>query len=151
MTDEHDIHEMVEEMAQRAEEMAARTEAVETLTKESVIADNKKFRRRNTVLLIGIALLLLSQLIQQARYYLDTKPQNDKQTEVLQQLEDNQADLDELVTFVREVRDNPDEPGASREELQAVFDAVFDTKAMIECVLSAPNDQAVRNCVSAES
>ena len=55
--------------------------------------------------------------------------------------------LDDINAFIVRVESNNNESdGASEEELQAVFEAVFDTREILNCVLTAPDDAAVRAC-----
>lgn len=88
MSETQHIEDMVQEVAERADEVAARSEAIETLTKESIIADNAKFRRRNGVLVALVSLLLILQLIQTGRELFVIGPQRDDIETVVQILEE---------------------------------------------------------------
>ena len=147
MTDDVTPEEHIEDMVR---EVADRAAAVEAVTKESIIEDNKKFRRRNTVLLVLVVMLLVSQAVQQVRYYTTSKPQNDRIEDAINAIDVNQSSLDEITAFIERV-ENDNNDGVTREELQVVFKAVFETRDMVECVLTAEDDAAVRACADLES
>lgn len=141
MTD-HSTEEHIEEMVR---EVATRSAAVEQLTKEAIIADNKKFRRRNMVLVILTCVLIAGMGYMIYRDIWVNAPGRDKIAEQTKGLQDANSKLDDINAFIEGIDDNQ---SASREELQAVFDAVFDTREILTCVLQAPDDEAVRACAA---
>jgi hypothetical protein len=81
-------HRTVEELIETSRQIAAESTAVSTLTREAVIADNKKFRRRNTVLLTLISLLLIFELVEGVREFFVVGPQRDDIEEIAKTLEE---------------------------------------------------------------
>lgn len=140
-----------EELIESSREMAASAEAVQKLTRDAVIAENKSVRKRNTILLIGIGLLLISHAVQQARYYLVSQPQNTRIEDAIGKIEVNQDSLDEIVGFIDEVRSSNEEGNAEfEEELQMVFTAVFETREMLKCVLLSGTEDPASAVACAE-
>lgn len=88
MSETEHIEAMVKDMAERAEEVADRSAAIETITRESIIADNKKFRRRNAVLVILLSAQLVLSSIMVAREVFVVSPQRDEIEAIAQTLEE---------------------------------------------------------------
>lgn len=80
--------ETMRELIETSKEIAANTQAVETLTREALIADNKKFRRRNAVLvfLLSIVMAGLSYMIYRDVFI--NEPQRDEIAAVASKLEE---------------------------------------------------------------
>lgn len=80
--------EAMKELVESSKQIAASTTAVEKLTRESLIADNKKFRRRNSVLvfLLSVNLILMSVMV--SREVLIVGPQRDDIEEIALTLEE---------------------------------------------------------------
>lgn len=133
------------ELSRQIQEESA---AVATLTREAIVADNKKFRRRNSVL-VGLCCVMIVAL--GFLVYRDVYINSPERARIVAQTNDlinANEKLDEINAFIEEVEDSNNESGASDEQLQAVFEAVFDTREILTCVLTAPDDAAVRACAA---
>lgn len=142
----------MEQLVRASEDVAANSKAVENLTREAIIADNKKFRRRNGVLVFLTCVLISGMGYMIYRDVFVNSPARVKIEEQTSGLQDANDKLDAINTFIEDVQAN-DGDGVTRQELQIVFDAVFETKATIEetqatinCVLTAPSPEAARSC-----
>jgi hypothetical protein len=127
-----------------SKEIAASTKAVETLTRDALIADNKRFRRRNAVLVFLTSVLILGMGFMIYRDVYITSPQREKieqQTKGLQSANDK---LDSINEFIEEVK--ADQGGGASPETQAVFKAILETRMIVDCLAAAPDHAAAQQC-----
>lgn len=128
-------------MYDAAAQVADRAEAVENVVRESVIADNKKFRRRNNVLVVLMVGLLVVTGFLLYRDVFISQPQRDDIAHTLDELSRANRSLDVLTSFVEEVqadRADPSDDGITRSELEPVFKAIFEIRSLL-CAVEGPN------------
>lgn len=148
MSEDNDhVLDALNKIVDRADEIAADSAAVQTVTREAIIADNVKFRRRNGILVSLVVILLIGVGVMVYRDIYVNAPEREKISQQTKGLQDANEKLDNIEDFIVEVQNN-DGDGVTRQELEVVFEAVFDTKQMVECVLKAPDDAAARECVN---
>lgn len=75
-------------LVETSKEIAANTTAVEKLTRESLIADNKKFRRRNAVLVFLTSVLIVAVGYLVYRDVFINAPQRDNLVEISETLQE---------------------------------------------------------------
>src|SRR5437879_3585918 len=73
-----DLSESVREAAEKADALASRGIALEGTLDRNIVAENRRFRRRNNVLLIGVAVLIIFSAFREWRSYYVTGPQLDR-------------------------------------------------------------------------
>lgn len=136
----------MEDLIETSKEIAATSRAVEKITRDSVIADNKRFRRRNAVLVFLTCILIVGMGYMIHRDVWVNGPERDKIAEQTAGLQDANEKLDEINAFIDRIEADSNNDGTDEEELQAVFDAVFETREMVECVLTATDEASAREC-----
>lgn len=80
--------ETMKDLIKTSKDIAASTQAVEQLTRDSLIADNKRFRRRNAVLVLLLSAVLLLVGIMVYRDVFIVGPQRDEIEEIALTLEE---------------------------------------------------------------
>lgn len=136
----------MKDLVETSREIAATSRAVEKITRDSVISDNKRFRRRNAVLVFLTSALIIGMSYMIYRDIWINSPERAKIAEQTRGLQDANVKLDHIEDFIEEVRAGQD--NGQQEELQEVFKAVFETRDMIRCILTAPDETAARGCAA---
>jgi hypothetical protein len=138
----------MQDLIEATKAMADSSAAVERLTKESIVADNKKFRRRNGVLVSLIIVLCIGIGYLIYRDVAINAPGRDKIAAQTVGLQDANAKLDDINEFINEIRSDGEEP--TDPQLQEVFNTVFEIEATLDCVLTAPDDASIAACAGPE-
>lgn len=139
-----EIHELIA----ATQAIADNASAVEKLTRESIVADNNKFRRRNGVL---VALIIVLCLGMGYLIYRDVSLNAPERAKIVAQTEGLQSanrKLDKINAFIDQIQDDGDEP--TDPQLQEVFNTVFEIEATLDCVLTAPDDASIAACAGPE-
>lgn len=136
----------INELITATQAIADNATAVEKLTRESIVADNKKFRRRNGVLVSLIVVLCLGIGYLIYRDVAINAPGRDRiaaQTEGLQDANEKLDDINEFIEEIQAAEDQPTDP-----QLQEVFNTVFQIEDTLNCVITAPDEAAIAACAA---
>lgn len=140
----HQRSEDINNLIKASQEIADDTKAVQALTKESLISDNKRFRRRNTTLVSLVIMLLAAVGFLVYRDIFINGPERDIIRQNTAGLQEANAKLDDINEFIESIDSDP-EPDP---QLQEVFRAVFEIRETTRAfVCSIPDPRAEEICI----
>lgn len=138
----------VTQIADSAQDIAARAEAIENVVTEGMANDNRIFRRRNRILIDLLVVLILITMSSEFRLRYVVEPRAERTAEQVEELQRANAGISELLGFVRDAQDAP--PGVTTDELRQVFAVVYEIRLLL-CSLDDPiRADACRNLVARE-
>lgn len=137
-TDEDDLRSGTDPTTQTVldavEVISASALAVEKLTAEALVNDNKIFRRRNRLLITALVILILLTCFQIYRQIYVTGPRAENTAQTVEEIQEANEGIELLLNFINESQANNPEAAELQER---VFEAALEIRYLI-CVTQDP-------------
>lgn len=123
----------VQDLSGKVDKFGDIAAAIENITAEAIIKENKRVRRVNRILLIGLAIVILMSMATTYNSF-TTKETQDQNKATLQKIDKNQAGIDELVAYLRALPPPSSGQGKVVTDLETLICSSTDSVALLaEC------------------